>query len=326
MKPLQYAVGTWVFGSLGDRFVPSGYHCKRRLEERLNLAATITNMKGIELVYPGDVGAGQTERVLGLVKQRGLIPAHLCVDLYADKKWRFGSITADDEGTRAAAIGLIRESASTAMELGCPQINLWFGQDGHDYPFQRDYVRCYSLLVDSLAFLAAEFPAVQFCLEYKQREPRTHSLVPTVYASLAAVEEAGLPNIGVTLDVGHSLAAGENMAEAASLLLHKNRLFHLHLNDNYRSRDDDLAVGSIHTVEFVELLYWLDRLGYEGWYSLDIYPYREDPVQACSFSIAFLDRARLIVEKLNQSDISPLLRQDGALAALLAVNETIFDS
>jgi hypothetical protein len=43
MKPLQYAVGTWVFGSLDDRFVPSGYHCKRRLEERLNLAATITN-------------------------------------------------------------------------------------------------------------------------------------------------------------------------------------------------------------------------------------------------------------------------------------------
>ena len=44
------------------------------------------------------------------------------------------------------------------------------------------------------------------------------------------------------------------MAEAAVLLRTTGKkLFHIHFNDNYRSWDDDMIVGSVHLVEFVEL-------------------------------------------------------------------------
>jgi xylose isomerase len=56
------------------------------------------------------------------------------------------------------------------------------------------------------------------------------------------------------------------LAEAVALLKRfGNRLMHLHLNDNYRATDDDMIPGSVHTLEWVEFFYWLDRTGYDGW-------------------------------------------------------------
>ena len=46
----------------------------------------------------------------------------------------------------------------------------------------------------------------------------------------------------------------------------------MHFNDNYRLWDDDMIVGSVHTIEYLELLYWLDRVGYDGYLSMDQYP------------------------------------------------------
>ena len=102
-------------------------------------------------------------------------------------------------------------------------------------------------------------------------------------------QETGLANVGVCIDVGHSLLASENVAESVVLLQHYGqRLFHMHFNDNYRTWDDDMIVGSVHVVEYFELLFWLREAGYNGWYSMDQYPYRENGVAAVRESVAFL--------------------------------------
>jgi sugar phosphate isomerase/epimerase len=89
--------------------------------------------------------------------------------------------------------------------------------------------------------------------------------------------DTGLSNVGVCIDVGHSFVAGENVAESAAVLQsHGNRLFHMHFNDNYRLWDDDMIMGSLHFVEYLELLFWLREINYRGWYSMDQYPYREN--------------------------------------------------
>ena len=83
--------------------------------------------------------------------------------------------------------------------------------------------------------------------------------------------------LGAMVDVGHSLMAYENVAESAALLHYfGQKLFYMHFNDNWRLWDDDMTVGSVHTIEMLELLYWLDRMKYTGWYALDIFPYREN--------------------------------------------------
>ena len=68
-----------------------------------------------------------------------------------------------------------------------------------------------------------------------------------------------------------------------------------------------MIVGSVHSVAYIEMLYWLDRCGYAGWLSMDQYPYREDAAGAISESIEWLVKFdRLQCE--NKSRIDRLLQ------------------
>jgi Xylose isomerase-like TIM barrel len=147
-----------------------------------------------------------------------------------------------------------------------PLINLWLGQDGYDYPLTTDYREQRAVLMEGIRTVAEEFPDLKFALEYKLKEPRTHSFHARAADTLLMAMETGLSNVGVCIDFGHSLMASENVAESAVLLqLYGNKLFHMHFNDNYRTWDDDMIVGSLHMVEYFELLFWLKETHYEGW-------------------------------------------------------------
>ena len=67
--------------------------------------------------------------------------------------------------------------------------------------------------------------------------------------TLLAIEDMGLDNVGVLIDFGHSMYGGESPAEALELCLSRRRLIDIDLNDNFRSWDDDMTVGSVHPVE-----------------------------------------------------------------------------
>ena len=55
-----------------------------------------------------------------------------------------------------------------------------------------------------------------------------------------------------------------------------------------------MIVGSIHLPEYFEMLFWLQKTGYEGWYSMDQYPYREDGYQAVRSSVLYLQKLQAI--------------------------------
>ena len=129
---------------------------------------------------------------------------------------------------------------------------------------------------------SCSFPKIRFALEYKPKEPRTHSYLARCGDTLLMAQRTGQPNVGVTIDTGHSFAAGENVAEAAVMLAaYGDKLFDLHFNDNYRFWDDDMIVGSVHFAEFVELLFWLREIGYRGWYSWIRTPTARRPRAPC---------------------------------------------
>jgi sugar phosphate isomerase/epimerase len=177
--------------------------------------------------------------------------------------------------------------------------------------------------VEGLRECAAHRPEIRVSLEYKPKEPRTHSFLGTAAGALLVAQEVGLPNVGVTIDVGHAFVAYENVAESVVILSRAGKLFHMHMNDNYRLWDDDMIVGSVHTVEYLELLYWLDRVGYQGFLSLDQYPYREDPDQAIAESIAWLRALRVITDRMGYERVSQLLRSGDASAASRLVRQAM---
>ena len=281
-----------ILGNLGntnDRFLSSGYKDQPTKQEMLKRAAAIEGVEGVELVGSWDITPDNVEEIGSLLAKHGLKCASIIPDHFAQKRWGSGAFSSKDSGIRAQAVESTARMAEAATRLGCDLINLWPGQDGYDYPLQADYRQERLWMEEGIRSLCRSYPKVRFSLEYKPKEPRTHSYMARCGDTLLMAQRIGTPNVGVTIDTGHSFNAGENVAEAAVMLsMDMQKLFHLHFNDNYRSWDDDMIVGSVHFVEYVELLFWLRETGYAGWYSMDQYPYREDAQGALRESIEFL--------------------------------------
>jgi xylose isomerase len=124
--------------------------------------------------------------------------------------------------------------------------------------------------------------------------------------------EGGAPNLGANLDVGHSFAALESPAESASLLAGKGRLFYVHTNDNTGDGGDwDMVSGTVHFWHWIELLFTLHKIGYDGWLGGDIAPKQFGPAEAFDINTRMIQRMIALVEKIGEDKLESLIKQDG---------------
>jgi xylose isomerase len=84
-----------------------------------------------------------------------------------------------------------------------------------------------------------------------------------------------------------------------------------------------MTVGSVHTIEMLELLYWLDRIGYDGWYALDIFPYRENGLQAATESIRWIEGLRGLLDKMGRDQIAQVIEGGDAMEASAMIREAM---
>ncbi len=320
----NYAVILGNLGNTCDRFLSTGYKDSVPTAEMIEQAAAITDVTGIELVGTWDISPDNFQEVKACLNTNKLQCVSIIPDLFSQKQWGRGSLAAKDTATRAAAMDYLRNMAEIALELDCPMLNIWPGQDGYDYPLQADMILERDYMTENITILAKEFPQLKFSLEYKPKEPRNHSFMARAADTLLVALDTGLDNVGVTIDVGHALYAGENVAESIVILARKEKLFHMHFNDNYRYWDDDMIVGSIHLPEYVEMLYWLQKVGYSGWYSMDQYPYREDGKRALETSVKFLKGIESWLDSTAMSEISEIIKSGDAVSATSWVHGKMF--
>ena len=294
------------FSPCVDRFNTAGYRDPMSLEQQFDAAAAIKGFGGVALDYPYQFKDAQ--EVQPLLKRTGLAFVTLEIGLYPDRKWKNGTYTAPDPGVRRDAIEMSKKALDVAAELGAADVLMWPGQDGFDYPFQSDYARFWTLLVDAVGEVAAHRPDVKIAIEYKKQEPRVNCYIRNAGVLLSFLHEVGMRNVGACIDLGHSLAAGENPAEAAVLLHRAGKLFQVHLNDNYRDWDHDLILGSVTFWETLEFFYWLARCGWDGWHILDVFPYRIDgPAslqEGVNRTILFIELARKIATRSLQESLA----------------------
>lgn len=322
----RYSVILGNLGNTCDRFLPSGYKEVPSKREQIRQASGIPGIEGVELVGSWDIREENADEVKGWLEEGGLSCVSIIPDLFSQKRWGGGSFGAKSADIRAQALEETRSAARIARGIGCPLLNLWLGQDGYDYPFTADYPRQRDWLTEGVRAVAAEFPDLRFALEYKPKEPRTHSFQARAADTLLAALETGLDNVGVCIDMGHGFVAGENVADSATFLQRRGRLFHMHFNDNYRSWDDDMIVGSIHVAEYFELLFWLREAGYAGWYSMDQYPYRENGADAVAESVAFLRSVEALLTPTRCDQLRELIGQGDAVASTRWLRKLLFES
>lgn len=321
----RYSVILGNLGNTCDRFLPTGYKTQPSKGEMIRLAATIEGLEGLELVGGWDVTVNNAEEVHASIEQHGLQCVSIIPDLFSRSKWGSGSFCSSDAEIRKQAVKEVNTAAEIGAHMDCPLINLWLGQDGYDYPLQSDFGKQRNWMIEGIRSIASDWPQLKFALEYKPKEPRIHSFNARAADTLLMAQEIGLDNVGVCIDVGHALMAQENVAESAWLLNHYgSKLFHMHYNDNYGHWDDDMIVGSIHFAEYVELSYWLKKIGYQGWHSMDQYPYREDAVRAVSESIKFLREIEKALTPDRITELDQLIEQGDATLSSRWIREFIF--
>jgi xylose isomerase len=210
-------------------------------------------------------------------------------------------MTAPDAKIRKAAIEMAQRAMDIAAKLEVKYVCLWLGMDGFNYAFQTDYSTLWTYEIEGIHSVASHIPSIRVSLEYKLRCPRMFYVLKGLGETLLAIKEIGLPNIGVTLDVSHTLMNRENVAYSAVLADQLAVLDNIHINDGYGYEDDALIPGSVHVLGFLELLYWLKRIAYSGYMTFDIHPHPEDPVKACEVSIRNLAYLSQFVKNLDRA-------------------------
>jgi sugar phosphate isomerase/epimerase len=305
---MKYSVILGNLGNTCDRFLSSGYKNNLSTEEMFRQAVSIEGVEGIELVGNWDITSGNVKVMDSLLKDNNIKLVSIIPDHFGQAVWGKGAFTSRDPMVRKQAVAVTKEMMDILDELGGELINIWPGQDGYDYPFQGNFDEANSWLIEGIKECADYKPDVKIALEYKPKEPRNFSYLARSSDTLLTALDTGCENVGVTIDVGHAFVGGENVSESIYRLMKAGKLYHMHFNDNYKSWDDDMIVGSIHTVEYVEMLYWLDKTGYEGWYSMDQYPYREDGRDALNESIRWLEALYSRMNEYGLEKIEELIK------------------
>jgi xylose isomerase len=302
----KYAMILGNLGNTRDRFC-NGYKNNPSTTEMLQQAVHIPYVSGIELVGTWDIDEKNATEMQQQLSDLGLACVSVIPDLFADPLYWKGSYSSTEAVVRRHAIDYTRKMCDIALSLNCSIINIWPGQDGYDYLLAADYEAQRGWMCEAIKALAMAYPSLQFALEYKPKEPRTHSTLARMADTLLLAQETGQKNVGVTIDTGHAFVAGEVVGESIVLARRAgNKLFHMHFNDNHAAWDDDMIVGSVHSITYLETLYWLDRCGYQGWLSMDQYPYREDGASAIGESILWLNRFDEILQD-NRAEIDRLI-------------------
>jgi xylose isomerase len=251
----------------------------------------------------------------------GVAPA-----LWSSYDFAEGTLGAADPKTRQLALDLVKRAIDLAAQVGSPYVNIWPGQDGFDYYFQADYVKSYEGWIEGMQAAADYNPDIKLGLEPKPFEPRSYSTISSVAKSLLMIKDIDRENVGLNIDVGHMLYAHENLGESVALAQREgNKLFHLHMNDNYADADADMMFASVHFLAFLEMFYWLRKTNYSGWKSLDLFNYRTDPAASIAEGVRWMMAFDDLIDRIGMDKLGNLIKESDPVENMALFRKMIFN-
>jgi sugar phosphate isomerase/epimerase len=118
-------------------------------------------------------------------------------------------------------------------------------------------------------------------------EPEPGLLIETSEDFINFVDKFGAHRVGLNFDVGHFYCVGEDPATKVIEL--KDHIRHFHLEDIPESREHrhiQLGEGG---VDIHHVLSTIDRIGYQGFVTVELYPYQDSAPEIAKQSMAFLN-------------------------------------
>jgi xylose isomerase len=332
----KYSVILNNYNKPSDRFLTSGYGDpseQRGVYVLIDLAGKQGVVDGLEMLFDDSgeggtwigIGPSNKHEIKAALDKYGLELCSIIPNVWGNWHQAKGTIGSSNPAIRRASIDLCKRAIDVATDVGCPYIGIWPGQDGFDYYFEVDYQQVWDWWVEGVREIADHNPAIRIGLEPKPNEPRAYSFISTVPKTLLLIEDINRANVGVCLDIGHSLYGLENLAEVVALIQKRgNKLFHMHMNDNYRASDLDMMFGSVHTLEHVEMFYWLRRTGYDKFMSIDLFAYRTDPALSVAEGVKWMRTFDRFIDEVGLDALGALIKDGDPVKMSSFLREKIF--
>ena len=118
-------------------------------------------------------------------------------------------------------------------------------------------------------------------------EPEPGLLIENSSQFLDFISRFNSKYIGLNFDVGHFFCVGEDPAELIIAL--KGYINHIHLEDIATSRVHQHLVPGTGAIDFSQIFIALSEINYDGYITVELYPYLENPSAAAQEAINFLN-------------------------------------
>jgi sugar phosphate isomerase/epimerase len=173
-----------------------------------------------------------------------------------------------------------KRSLQLAAELGAPHITTEPGGP----------------LADGQSWAAAAaifYEELMPCLDVADRlgvpiliEPEPGLLIERFGQYLEFVERINSPLLGLNFDVGHAYCVGEDPQDWIAAM--KDHTRHYHLEDIAASRVHEHLTPGRGAIDFAATLAKIHATGYDGWLTVELYPYQDQPDTAACEAKQFL--------------------------------------
>ncbi len=218
------------------------------------------------------------------------------VNDYRQRYWHPSWIEPDPHYRRVRIDHTCRALA-LAAELGAPCITT---EPGGPVEKGTSWSAALKLFLESLkpAIDAAERAGVLLLIE-----PEPGLLIETADQFLEFIQHVTSPAVGLNFDIGHAYCVGDDPPAAIRRLARYIRHFHL----------EDIAANRVHhhlipgegAIDFPTTFRAIQEIGYDGWITIELYPYTDDPDGAARIA---LQRVQALAPGLFDTDASPKRR------------------
>jgi sugar phosphate isomerase/epimerase len=181
----------------------------------------------------------------------------------------YPSFIEPDEGYRRVRIDHTRRSLDLCAELGAPHITT---EPGGPIAPGQSRQEAIDLFVEVLKPLAehAEQRGVLLLIE-----PEPGLLLETTDQYLEVAERVNAPSLGLNFDVGHAYCMSEELPTQIAKLSHLTK--HYHVEDIAASRVHHHLVPGTGAIDFPSVFDAIRKTGYDGWVTVELYPFVDDP-------------------------------------------------
>jgi len=133
------------------------------------------------------------------------------------------------------------------------------------------------------------------CIEVAERlevglliEPEPGLLIEKFDQYLEFMNRIDSKRVGLNFDVGHAYCVGEDPQDWVAKM--KGHTVHYHLEDIAATRAHAHLVPGRGAIDFPATIAAIRKAGYEGWLTVELYPYIENPDDAAREAKSFLSR------------------------------------